>query len=296
MRGWRSTTGTARSPRPPLWAALEEGATARNLAAERHGGSRAHFTELSRARDQLPADLPGLSFALTPQMHATERAQLVESLPMQELVTAAAADLAGGRPVHVGPLTLRQRYPTAAATAPEPDQRTDVIEGYGAEHVPDATDPRQVAPALAAWTLAAGIAHARGGATSLTLFETWGPRGVVDAQGTPYPVAEAVAWLAEAQGAELWLPAEPAAPDVWVAGARSGSGTTRFVANLSDVPVVVTVAAPGEPDWTVDVEPYTGRRRLPEPATPGGGSPQRTDPTGVLRFHHHDSEGVREWR
>jgi hypothetical protein len=280
----------------PLWEALNEGATTRGLTAERHGGSRSHFTELSRARDRLPATLPGLSFALTPQMHATERAQLVESVPMQELVTAAAADLAGGRPVHVGPLTLRQRYPTAAATAPEPDQRTDVTEGYGAEHVPGATDPRQAAPALAAWTLAAGIAHARGGAASLTLFETWGPRGVVDAEGTPYPVAEAVAWLAEAHGAELWSSERPSAPDLWVAGAQSGSGTTLLVANLSDVPLVVTVTAPGEPDWTVDVEPYSCRRRLPDLMTPIGGSPERTDPTGVLRFHHHDSEGIREWR
>ena len=280
----------------PLWEALDEGAASRGLTAERHGGSRSHFTELSRARDRLPATLPGLSFALTPQMHATERAQLVESVAMQELVTAAAADLAGGRPVHVGPLTLRQRYPTAAATAPEPDQRTEVTEGYGAEHVPGATDPRQAAPALAAWTLAAGIAHARGGAASLTLFETWGPRGVVDAEGTPYPVAEAVAWLAEAYGAELWSSERPSAPDLWVAGARSGSGTTLLVANLSGVPLVVTVTAPGEPDWTVDVEPYACRRRLPDPVTPVGGSPERTDPTGVLRFHHHDSEGVREWR
>jgi hypothetical protein len=280
----------------PLWHALEEGATARGLVAERHGGSRSHFTELSRTRHRLPADLPALGFALTPQMHATERAQLVESVPMQELVTAAAVELAGGRPVHVGPLTLRQRFPTAAAVAPGPDQRTDVGEGYGAEHVPGATDPRQVAPALAAWTLAVGIAHARGGATTLTLFETWGPRGVVDAEGTAYPVAEVVAWLAEARDADLWSPDEPPAPDVWVAGARSGSGTVRFVANLSDVPVVVTVTAPGEPDWTVDVEPYACRRQRPERATPAGGSPQGTDHTGVLRFHHHESEGVREWR
>jgi hypothetical protein len=119
---------------------------------------------------------------------------------------------------------------------------------------------------------------------------------VVDAEGTPYPVAEAVAWLAEAYGAELWSSERPSAPDLWVAGAQSGSGTTLLVANLSDVPLVVTVTAPGEPDWTVDVEPYSCRRRLPDLMTPIGGSPERTDPTGVLRFHHHDSEGIREWR
>ena len=208
----------------PLWEALDEGAASRGLTAERHGGSRSHFTELSRARDRLPATLPGLSFALTPQMHATERAQLVESVAMQELVTAAAADLAGGRPVHVGPLTLRQRYPTAAATAPEPDQRTEVTEGYGAEHVPGATDPRQAAPALAAWTLAAGIAHAPGRRGQSHPVRDMGAARGGRRAGNALPVAEAVAWLAAAYGAELWASERPSAPDLWVAGARSGSG------------------------------------------------------------------------
>ena len=34
------------------------------------------------------------------------------------------------------------------------------------------------------------------------------------------------------------------------------------------------------------------RRTGVDPVTPIGGSPERTDPTGVLRFDHHDSEGV----
>jgi hypothetical protein len=209
-------------------------------------------------------------------MHARERAQLVESVAMQQLVTESAVALANGRPVHVGPVTLRPRYLTAAESPPDPDDRTDVTGGYGAKDVAGATDPRQTFSALTAWTVAVGIAHARGGASSLTL-ESWGPRGVVDATGRPYPAAEAVGWLAEERRAELWVPDRPTAPDLWVAGARSDGRLVLFAANLSEVAITVTVTSSDGPVWTVDVEPSGSRR-------------------GVLRFDHHDSEGVSGWR
>ena len=72
-------------------------------------------------------------------------------------------------------------------------------------------------------------------------------------------------------------PQRPTPADLWVAGARSEGRMVLFAANLSDVAVTVTVPASDEPPWTVDVEPYGSRR-------------------GVLRFDHHDSEGVSGWR
>jgi hypothetical protein len=262
---------------PPLWTALRDGADTR-LRTELVGGSRSHFTELSRARDRLPVDLPALGFALTPQMHATDDAQLVESVAMQVLVTAGAVEMAQGRPVHVGPVTLRQRYLTADPD-PQPDPSTDVAQGYGAEHVPGATDPRQTSTATAAWTLATGMAHARGGARSLTLFETWGPRGVVDANGSPYPAARAVGWLAEATGAVLWEPADPTPDDLWLAGAETPDGIVLLAANLAATPVLVDVAVPGIEPWTVRLGPSSVARR-----------------DAVLRFDHHESEGGGGWR
>ena len=263
---------------PPLWAALRNGAATRGLAAELVGGSRSHFTELSRARDQLPADLPALGFALTPQMHATDDAQLVESVAMQALVTAAALEIAGDRPVHVGPVTLRPRYLTADPD-PQPDPSTDIAQGYGAEHVPGATDPRQTSSATAAWTLATGIAHAIGGAASVSLFETSGPRGVVDTDGTPYPSARTVGWLAEAAGAILWEPDQPTPDDLWVAGAGTPDGLILFAANLASTPVRVDITAPGVSPWSVRLGPSSADRR-----------------DAGLRFHHHESEGGDAWR
>jgi len=262
---------------PPLWVALRDGAAARGLAVELVGGSRSHFTELSRARDVLPADLPAVGFALTPQMHATDDAQLVDSVAMQALVTLAAVRLADGRPVHVGPVTLRQRYLTADPE-PQPDPSPDLTDGYGAEHVDGATDRRQTSPATAAWTVATGIAHARGGATSLTLFETWGPRGVVDADGTPYPAAAAVGWLAEAAGSRYWEPDAPTPVDLWVAGAGTADGLVLLAANLATTPVRVEVTAPAAEPWIVRLGPSSADRR-----------------DAGLRFDHHESEGGVGW-
>ena len=58
-------TGRLRFGRPCATASEPRGSE-----AELHGGARSHFTELSRSRDRPPADLPALSFSLTPQMHA----------------------------------------------------------------------------------------------------------------------------------------------------------------------------------------------------------------------------------
>src|SRR3546814_19463869 len=69
------------------------------------------YTRLVRAEHpRLPADLLGITFAMTPQMHATERAQLVESIAVQEVVARDAARIADGRPLHIGPITLRSRF------------------------------------------------------------------------------------------------------------------------------------------------------------------------------------------
>ena len=96
--------------------------------------------------------------------------------------------------------------------------------GYGAKAMAGATDPRQTFSALMAWTVAVGIAHALGGASSHAR-QVWAPGAVVDATGRPYPAAEAVGWLAEERRAELSVldAAHRARPGV--AGARSDGRT-----------------------------------------------------------------------
>ena len=118
------------------WRALTTAVAASGIGAELVGGTRAHFTELNRNHDRLPADLPALTFSSTPQMHAHERAQLVESIAMQRLTAQDAVRIATGRPVHIGPVTLRPRFNAVATTAP-PAEPADLAHGYGPAHLDD---------------------------------------------------------------------------------------------------------------------------------------------------------------
>lgn len=182
---------------PDLWAALRSSLASGGLAAVPVAGARGHFTELNRRIEALPDDARGLFFSLTPQAHAIESAHLEESLAIQRLVAQNAVALAAGRPVHIGPVTLRPRY---RMFSPAPGGATPA--GVGFAVAPDGDDPRQRSTALAAWTVASAAALAIPGVESLTYFETWGPRGLRDAAGA-FPVEAAVARLAAVAGAEL---------------------------------------------------------------------------------------------
>ena len=198
-----------------------------------------------------------------PQVHATDRRQLVASIGMQRLVTSQAVRMAAGRPVHVGPVTLRPRYnPSVTVRPTSPD---DLSQGYGAHLVPAATDRRQASPAAAAWLLASATAVAAGGAASITYAETWGPRGLVDSDGTPFPVAHAFDMLVGIQGRALLVPESDDGPDdVWVLGARSKTGVTVLAANLAARALTMR-AEVGSVSVRLDLGPFgTGRCELGE--------------------------------
>lgn len=244
---------------PPLWDALADAARERLAGVELVGGARSHFTELNRRHGDLPRDLPALTFAITPQMHATERAQLVESVPMQAIVTRDAGRIAAGRPLHVGPITLRSRYNAVATSDPDAGSDPTLAHGYGAELVPGATDPRQASAALEAWTVAsfaaiAGQARAADVA-SVAYFETAGPRGIRSG-ANDYPVARAIAAIGALRDGELLVPEGELPPGVQVVGVRREDGTRRILAasiapRPSDIELVI-----GERVHAVTVPPY----------------------------------------
>ncbi len=242
---------------PELWRALVEGAAARGLRAELVGGARSHFTELNRQHPDLPADLPALVFSVTPQMHAIERAQLVESLAMQRRVATDAVRIAGERPVHVGPVTLRARYNAVATTPPPAEPRDDVADGYAAERVPGATDPRQHAEALAAWTIASAAALSVPGVASIAFFETAGPRGLRDASGA-FPVAAALHALHELSGRPALDPTGEVAPGLWVLAAAGERGDMPDIALIANVDAVEQTLSVG--GVAVTLPPFGWRR------------------------------------
>ncbi|MGZ0068223.1 hypothetical protein [Microbacterium arborescens] len=236
-------SGTARHVSDEAAVALLRGALERSgLAVPVVGGVRSHFTELNREQHRLPRGLAGLTFSVTPLFHSRDTEQLVESLAMQRLVATQAVEIGGGVPVHVGPVTLRPHFNDVATTAPPRPAASDLSAGYGT-HLTDADDPRQRAAELAAWTIASAAALAVPGVAGLTFFESWGPRGIVDADGTALPVAEAIAALAGLAGSELLSGASPDGL-VWAIGAEHRGEITVLAANLDTRPRTLTVTTP----------------------------------------------------
>lgn len=238
---------------PSVWDALMQATGAFRLDAELVGGTRAHFTELTRNHKQIPPELPSLTFSSTPQMHARDRAQLVESIAMQRLIALDAVRIAAGRPLHVGPITLRPRFNAVATSTPSP-QPAHLTQGYGPALLDSATDPRQSSTALAAWTVASAAALAVAGVSSLSFFEASGPRGI-----TGYPVAEAFSWLRELVGHPLLESVVAIRPGIWIIGAQTPSGPTILVANLNSESIDVSLRL-DESSANVRVGPLSVRR------------------------------------
>ncbi|WP_432494717.1 hypothetical protein [Kineococcus auxinigenes] len=212
---------------PALWEHLLRHAGHLPLA----GGTSAHFTELNRRHGDLPADLPALTFSSTPQMHDTGRRQLLESLAAQRLTAEQAVAIAGDRPVHVGPVTLRPRF-NAVATSPRPPADADVVsEGTGPQHVWRADDPRQAGRGFAAWLIASFQAFSVAGVASITYAETWGPRGFGAADGTAFPAAGPLQQLSELCGWERL--GTPLVPGVGIVAARRHGRVVVLLAELT---------------------------------------------------------------
>jgi hypothetical protein len=198
---------------------------------------------------------------MTPQMHATERAQLIESVAMQAIVVRDAARIAAGRPLQVGPITLRPRYNAVATSGPPDAGDATLAEGYGAELVAGATDARQASVALEAWTVASfaaicgGAVGGAGPVATVDYFETVGPRGIRDATG-PFPVARAIDRIASLAGARMLAPLQVPPEGLWLVGGAYADGSWRILmASLADRPAPIVVRHGGR-DIRRTVAPY----------------------------------------
>lgn len=219
------------------------------------GGTRAHFTELNRNHARLERWSGPLAFSITPFMHDRGGHQLVESLGMQAVVVRDAVRIAQGRPLHIGPITLGARYnavaTSAGAAGTGPD--AELSDGFGAEHVTGATDERQTAEALGAWTLASVAALAVPGVESLSYFEATGPRGLVTVDGTLTGAARALDQLAalsglqrvavEVDGLAIADGAPVSAAGVTAVAAIDAAGEiVLLLGNLAETPVRIELA------------------------------------------------------
>jgi hypothetical protein len=182
------------------------------------GGTDMHFCELNRTRPAIDL-LDLVSFPVTPQVHAGDELTIIENLSGQASAVRSAEAFAGGRPICVGPITLRPRYnqelPRHERREPEPD-------------------PRQQSLFCASWTLASVGVCARAGASSLTYFEATGERGLLQ-DGAFFPVYQVLAALGQLNGGAS-LAVEPSSP-LEIGGLAVSTASGRIwtgIANLTD--------------------------------------------------------------
>lgn len=136
--------------------------------AEFGGGTDAYFTELNRER--IPTDkIDYVTFSLNPQVHAFDNLTLIENLETQELIVRNASEIAGGLPVHVSPVTLKPRFNPNA---------TRKLNGVSMNKIPPRVDVRQMSLFGAGWTIGSIKYLAKGGARSVTYYETVGMQGI----------------------------------------------------------------------------------------------------------------------
>ena len=156
-------------------------------------GSDNYFVDLNRNR---PAEMPldHLCYSMNPQVHNFDDDAIFENLEGQAWTVLTAKEFAGGRPIVVGPVTLRPRFVRGAPDAVQ----------IGPDGLPRFVDPRQLSLLGAAWTLGSIKQLAEAGAASATYYETTGWCGVMQAEsGVVYPVYHVLADVGEFADAEV---------------------------------------------------------------------------------------------
>jgi hypothetical protein len=139
------------------------------------GGTDMYFCEVNRTRPEVDA-MDGLFWSVNAQVHAFDDVSLVETPEAQGEQVRTALAITGGKPVFVGPITLKRRY-NVNATVAEAERAADEL--------PDPVDPRQASLLGAAWTAASLKYLAEAGAAAVTYFETTGWRGVIQGDAPP---------------------------------------------------------------------------------------------------------------
>jgi hypothetical protein len=138
-------------------------------------GVNAYFAELNRNRPEHGLS-DFISFAVCPQVHASDNSTLVENLEAQKYVVESALDYFPSKPVYVSPVTLKQRFNVVATSAMPP-----APEGV----LPPPVDTRQNAVFAAQWLLGSIKHLAQSGAILVSYFETVGWRGFIQGDYTP---------------------------------------------------------------------------------------------------------------
>jgi len=192
------------------------------------GGTDYYFTELNRFRPTLD-EIDFIYFSSQPQVHAFDDLSILETCSTFRDIGTSAAKIAVEKPVHITPITLKERL---NPNATEPDARILTQE--------QRTDPRQKAQLAALWTLVSMKYLAASGVEHATFYQTVGEEGVMG-RNLEFPVYSALALLERFHGYQL-LETNSSAPTL-VDGLvfRKGDKKSCLLINLSHQHLEVTV-------------------------------------------------------
>lgn len=240
-------------PQVASWTALSEGrptTSAEHLSIVRErlsregyceplgGGTRAFFAEFNRNRPAIDL-LDFVTYTVNPQVHADDELSIVETLGGQRATVESALLISRGKPVHVGPVTLKMQwnpYATGLLQAPAPGE------------LPPEVDPRQRLPFAAAWTLGSVKTLSEAGAFRATYCEMIGSKGIMERgsgsllpslfpsrPGELFPLYHLFAALGDVAGGEIDMVAITDPASLSGFAVRKGSLLRLFVANYKPV-------------------------------------------------------------
>lgn len=202
-------------------------------------GEDTNFTELNRNRPDIH-HIDAVSYGLNPQVHATDYASIIETLPIQGDTLRSARQFTGNLPIIVSPVTLRVQH---------------VSQPPAQGELPSNVDPRQASNFAAGWTIGSLANLSAAGANRITYYETVGWKGIMAAAdgvashdefpartGQVYPLYDVLDAVAEfAGGRTLQVEStEPAA----VVGLllKHGERQRLLIANLTSQPQNVALS------------------------------------------------------
>ena len=211
-------------------------------------GAVANFAELNRT-DPLPgADY--IAWASNPTVHGVTDDTIGETTETSEDILATIESRAPARTFDVGPLTLGARFDPAAISGAQTP-----------------SDPRQNEGIAAAWAVATLCGYLSANVRAVTIFEPFGPKGLMSASGALAPAGFVLQRLAGFEGAPTcsvrWAGA-PRARGLLIFGSERISLCVAYARHDS-----VTLTLP-EGEWRVEeLEPrgfsvagLGGRNRL----------------------------------
>ena len=133
------------------------------------GGTDLYFTELNRNQSAVDF-VDQVSFSINPQVHSFDDRTLIQNTATQKTIAKNAHQIAKGKKLSIGPITLRPRY-NPNATQPDKD--------FSNTPLPSSVDARQRTWFAEGWTAMSIRSLTESESISaVTYFETLGWRGI----------------------------------------------------------------------------------------------------------------------